>query len=140
MIRRLLLVLSMLLPLTGSSARGAITATGDVSPLPITENPSPVIGNNGIGSLTINNASTLTSSSVQIGQSTTAIGTATVTGTGSMWTANSMTVGNSGLAQLNIRGGAIVAVGGSSMTLGQNNTGRGTVVVGDTGTVLQLTS
>ena len=140
MIRKLLFVLSVLLPLLGSRARGAITTTGDVSPLPITQNSSPVIGNNGVGSLTIDNASTLTSNNVQIAQSTPSIGTATVTGVGSMWTASGITVGNSGIGQLNIRGGAIVAVSGNSMTIGQNNTGRGTVVVGDTGTVLQLTS
>ena len=46
-----------------------------------------------------------------------------------MWTVNGVTVGNSGIGQLNIRGGAIVAVSGNSMTIGQNNTGRGTVVV-----------
>ena len=139
MIRSLLLVLSVLLPLVGSPAHGAITATGDVAPLPVTQNSSPVIGNNGIGTLTIDNGSTLNSGSVQIAQSTTAIGTATVTGAGSTWTTNNVTVGNSGLAQLNIRGGAIVSVNGG-MTLGQSNTGRGTVVVGDAGTVLQLTS
>jgi T5SS/PEP-CTERM-associated repeat protein len=138
MIRSLLFV-SILLPLVGSAAQGAITATGDVAPLPVTQNSSPVIGNNGVGTLTIDNGSTLNSGSVQIAQSTTAIGTATVTGAGSTWTTNNATVGNSGLAQLNIRGGAIVSVNGG-MTLGQSNTGRGTVVVGDAGTVLQLTS
>lgn len=140
MIRKLLFVLSVLLPLLGSRARGAITTTGDVSPLPIPQNSSPVIGNNGIGSLTIDNASTLASNNVQIAQSTTSIGTATVTGAGSMWTVNSVTVGNSGIGQFNIRGGAIVAVNSSSMTIGQSNSGRGTVVVADAGTVLQLSN
>jgi T5SS/PEP-CTERM-associated repeat protein len=122
-----------------SSASAATTATGDVTPQPITPNSSPTIGNQGIGSVQIDSGSTLTSGSVNIAQSTSAIGTATVTSAGSAWTTSSMNVGNNGLGRLTVSSGAVVSIGGSGLNIGQSNLSTGTVTIQNTGTVLQLT-
>jgi T5SS/PEP-CTERM-associated repeat protein len=88
-----------------SSSSAATTATGDVTPQPITQNSFLTIGNQGIGTLQIDGGSALASSSVMIAQSPTAIGTATVTGPGTTWTTNNMTVGGNGLGRLTVSNG-----------------------------------
>ncbi|WP_246667196.1 autotransporter outer membrane beta-barrel domain-containing protein [Bradyrhizobium sp. UNPA324] len=101
-----------------------------------------IVGNGAVGSLTIQNGSTLTSSgaTIRIAAANGGIGTLTVTGAGSHWTATVaiVSVGFAGIGTLNILNGATVAAQ-NGMQLGVNATGSGTLNISGGG-ILQTTS
>jgi T5SS/PEP-CTERM-associated repeat protein len=96
-----------------SSARAAITVTGNVSPAnpsTWTSSTTGYIGNTAAGTLT-DNGSRLLSSTGYIGYGSGASGVVNVSGTGSTWTNGGLYVGNSGSGTLNITGGGAVSSG-----------------------------
>lgn len=126
-------------------------ASGDVSSMTVTGSGSQwttgganlVVGNDGSGTLNIQNGGTVTSGGGQIGG--VGSGLATVTGVGSLWNASgsSMKLGN---GTLNIQNGGIVNSSGGDIGLGSGTTGMvivtgagsqwnnviGSLIVGDT--------
>ncbi len=121
------------------TAAGAVTPSGDVLPNPLTPNSAVRIANNAMGSLLIDGGSTFQSSSLTIGDGE--LGSATVTGAGSHWTIdNSTEIGYFGIGQLNIRSGGAVDIGNGQLRVGVNSGGRGTVVVENSGSLLQTMS
>jgi T5SS/PEP-CTERM-associated repeat protein len=102
-----------------------------------------LIGNMGFGTFRIDGGSTYTTSSgqVSIGVQPTGVGFATVTGPGSQWSVGnvSMTVGGSGIGQLNILDGGVVNFTQSSgMDIGVAPSSQGTVAVDGPGSLLNV--
>ncbi|KWO47203.1 hypothetical protein WT98_01270 [Burkholderia territorii] len=89
-----------------------------------------VIGNSGIGALTISNGGVVdasANSTSYIGQAATGVGTVLVT-SGAQWTmAGGLVVGNAGTASLTVSdGGSVIAPGGTVLA----STGKGTLTIG----------
>jgi T5SS/PEP-CTERM-associated repeat protein len=122
------------------AARAAITATGDVMPLPIVPNTTVQIASQGIGSLVIEGGSMLTSNFLQIAQGQNGVGTAIVRDPGSLWRVTGAEIGNVGLGRLEVRNGAIFEVPSPAnlLRLGNNQTASGTIVVDGPGSILQV--
>jgi T5SS/PEP-CTERM-associated repeat protein len=119
-------------------AGGAISISGDALVTPGNPSGQVRIGDQGLGTLTIDGGSVLTSGNSQIGISNNGIGTATVTGAGSQWNVGStMDVGSSGIGRLNILNGGAVNYAFSPLRIGLNSTAHGTVLVENPGSVLQ---
>lgn len=102
---------------------------------------SILVGLSGVGNLTIQNGSTLTSSGtfLNIGRNSGSNGTVTVTGAGSHWTTSTsaLIVGLSGTGTLNIlHGGTVTAQNG--VTVGSQAAGSGTLNISGGG-VLETT-
>src|SRR5688500_3334539 len=71
--------------LLSAQARAAITATGDVGPLPIMPNTTIQVADQGVGSIVIDGGSTLTSSYLRLALGPNGVGTAIVRDPGSYW-------------------------------------------------------
>jgi T5SS/PEP-CTERM-associated repeat protein len=127
--------LSLLAPL--STARAALTATGDVSPSdPTTWNTSTTgyIGNTSAGSLTVDSGSTLVSQYGYLGNGSGSSGTVTVDGAGSAWSnSSSLYVGYVGNGNLNITGGGTVS--NTNGDVGHTARSTGIVTVDGAGSV-----
>ncbi len=103
---------------TIQSALAEITVGGDpgeVSPADVATWDSDTYAYIGInagklGTLTVNNGSSLESGRTTLGQNPGASGFASVDGSGSTWNAHSMNVGLAGLGELNIANGGLVSV------------------------------
>lgn len=110
--------------LTGSS--GFVTINGTNASVDVSGG-SITVGSSGVGTLNVENGGTLTSGSGasiadQIGSTGSS---ATVTGTGSVWTANNMTVGNNAVGSLTVSSGGTLNVGGNGINIA-NSTGSAT--------------
>lgn len=134
---------------TMPSAWAAVTATGNVTPTPPSTGGSVTgtlfvakgnsTGDIFFGSMTVNGGSVLTSSSGVIGDLSGAIGQVDVTGAGSQWNPNLMTVGNGGNGILIIEDTASMRVG-NNMMIGQLQNGYGQVFLDGPNTLLQCVS
>ncbi|WP_377297883.1 autotransporter domain-containing protein [Rhizobium sp. SGZ-381] len=90
-------------------AEGSLIVDGALSGWTITGG-NLEIGSSGTGSVTIRNGARLSSANAILGQNANASGTATITGTGSSWTASgNIYVGNGGDGDLSVRAGATVS-------------------------------
>src|SRR5262245_31578018 len=118
---------------SGSSGSLSINGTGST----MTTGNQLWIGENGMGTLTVQNGGTLNSSSTAgfsniIGVFGGSNGMVTVTGAGSSWTTtNALRVGNSGNGSLMITNGGSVSSTGVEIGLGSS--AGGTVTVGGSG-------
>ena len=89
--KRSILGIVVLLVLTAGVAQAAIVGTGDVTPAdPATWTSSTTgyIGQNSTGTVTVDGGSRLLSYEGYLGYNSGSAGTATVTGTGSLWSIN----------------------------------------------------
>lgn len=97
-----------------------------------------LVGDEGVGTLTIKNGGVVTSSGATIGNDVGSGGSsATVTGVGSTWTNNgSLTVGNVETSTLSILSGGTVSTNGNLVSIGGTATGTGTITVDGAGSSL----
>ena len=117
-----------------AGSEGTVTVTGTGL---WTNSVGLLVGRTGTGTLNIENGGTVSGASTvsEIGDFAGSIGTATVTGPGSSWSASSdIFVGNNGTGTLNILGGATVS-SASNVSLGVLS-GTGTVMVSGAGSEL----
>jgi T5SS/PEP-CTERM-associated repeat protein len=130
--------------LSGNDITLGDTETGD-GLLTVTDPSSTLntgdltVAGSGTGSLTVQNAGTLSSGSVTIGDMEDSTGTATVTDSGSTWTASDLTVGGGGGGTLNIESGGVVNVNSTELAIGDEMSGSGTVTLSGAGSQLNFT-
>lgn len=124
-----------LIALNPQSALAAISFSGDVSLNPGVPNSPVMVGNTSIGSLQIDNGSTLASGQSQIGVQTNGIGYATVMGPHTTWASQAMDVGLNGIGRLDVLQGGIVNVSGQ-LRVGANSSGNGTLRVDGAGSAV----
>jgi T5SS/PEP-CTERM-associated repeat protein len=120
--------LSLLGPLPALHA--ALTATGDVSPsdpTTWTSSTDACVGNTSDGTLTVDNGSNLASGYSYLGDSSGSVGTATVSGARSTWSAGEVVVGESGSGTLNVIGGGTINFESASLGAQPESTGVVTV-------------
>jgi T5SS/PEP-CTERM-associated repeat protein len=119
-----------------SSARAAITPTGDVSPSDPstwTSATNGFIGNTASGTVTIDGGSDLVSSVTNIAHASGTTGVVNVTGLGSTWiVSDSLVIGNSGSGTLSISGGGSVSSHSSHINNNSSYIGKS---LGSTGAV-----
>ena len=113
--KRFLILCALLVAFSASTARAAITPTGDVIPAdPSTWDSSTTgyIGDTYAGTLTVDGGSGLLSYTGYIGNNSGSSGTVTVDGSGSTWSNYSgcLNVGYSGSGTLKITGGGAVTL------------------------------
>jgi T5SS/PEP-CTERM-associated repeat protein len=118
------------------SGDGTLTVTGGDSTL---NTGDLTIGSEGEGTLTVQDAGTLSSGSVTIADMEEGGGTAMVTGPGSSWTMSGLTVGGSGTGELSIANGGSVTVNSTELTIGDEEEGSGTITLGGVGSQLNFT-
>jgi outer membrane autotransporter protein len=94
------------------------------------------IGLNNTGMLTISNGGTLAGGQAFLGNLFGSVGTATVTGAGSVWNAEGMVVGYHGAGTLNILNGAAVGTSVWEFSLGDHFGGSGAATVDGAGSIL----
>ncbi|SFM17274.1 outer membrane autotransporter barrel domain-containing protein [Bradyrhizobium sp. NFR13] len=94
------------------------------------------IGLNNTGMLTISNGGVLNGGQAFLGNLFGAVGTATVTGPGSIWNAEGMVVGYHGAGALNILNGANVGTSVWEFSLGDHFGGSGAATVDGAGSIL----
>lgn len=83
---------------------------------------SILVGNRGTGTVTVSNGGTVSSSSTYIAANDAgAMGTVTVTGTGSQWSTGFLDIGSSGNGTLNVRNGATVSATSGGVSIGSDN-------------------
>lgn len=100
-----------------TAANGQVAFSGDYT-LP----PNVVVGNTGVGALSISNGSSLWDISAVIGNQPGSSGSVTVNGAGSTWTnAAELAVGGSGFGLLQITNGGSVSSGYSRVGIGWSN-------------------
>ena len=115
-------------------SQGDIDIDGDESSL--TVHGGLTVGEDGTGSLTVENAGTLSTGDTTIGDQENSTGIATVTDGDSSWTAAGLTVGGSGTGKLNIENGETVNVNSPLLSIGDQPTGTGTITIsGDDSTL-----
>ncbi len=140
----ILMILKYASPLAGmllcTTAHAAITATGDVIPLPIMPNTTVQVANQGIGSIVIDGGSTLVSNFVQVAQGANGIGTAIVRGPGSSWRFGGGEIATNGVGRLEVLNGGTVEVPSPSnlLRVGNGPTANGTILVDGAGSALQI--
>ena len=117
-----------------SGSVGTVTASGATSTWTITD--ALTVGAGGTGTLTIEQgASVSNTASATIGGTAAAMGTVTVTDSGSMWDAGTfLNIGNAGTAILNVSNGGTVSVNGTA-NVGDNGA-NGTLTVTGAGSTL----
>lgn len=114
-------------------ARAAIMTTGDVDPThpgtdPWTISAELWVGNSSVGDLTASAGSSVSNTFGRIGRQAGAVGTVTVTGSGSTWTnSQALSVGDSGEGTLSIEEGGSIA--SASGRLGNNAASTGTATI-----------
>ncbi|WP_441240922.1 autotransporter outer membrane beta-barrel domain-containing protein [Tardiphaga sp. 768_D3_N2_1] len=112
--------------ITGADSSWVSTGTGDFW-----------VGQDGTGTLTIANGGKVSvASNAVLGYQTDGVGTVTVTGAGSVWNTQAITIGRLGTGTLNILNGAAVATTPSPIVLGDQASGIGTVNVDGAGSIL----
>ena len=114
-----------------SSARAAISPTGDVepvSPSTWTTGTNAYIGNTASGTLTVNGGSHLLSYIASLGYGSSTTGVVNIAGSGSTWVNSVLYVGENGSGLLSITGGGSVSSSSNSY-LGYNTTSTGVVTV-----------
>jgi T5SS/PEP-CTERM-associated repeat protein len=90
-----------------------------------------IVGDAGIGELTIQNTGTVTAGDVTIGNQSTSTGSVIVSGVGSILSGTgTLTVGYSGNAVVQITNGAKVKAGSLGFVAGPGSTGTGQLVIG----------
>jgi T5SS/PEP-CTERM-associated repeat protein len=94
------------------------------------------IGLNNTGMLTISNGGTLAGGQAFLGNLFGSVGTATVTGAGSVWNAEGMVVGYRGAGTLNILNGAAVGTSVWEFSIGDHFGGSGAATVDGAGSIL----
>lgn len=129
-------ICGMVLIVVASPARAAVTVTGDVDPSPPSPGNSLEIGQQSIGTLVINAGSTLDSSQVTIGDN--GLGFATVTGAGSQWFTDNLEIGANGVGRLEVLNGGFVSTQFSSVGLGAQPQGHGTILADGLGSILLM--
>ncbi len=126
---------ALLVVISASTARAAITPSGDVIPAdPSTWDSSTTgyIGDTSAGTLTVDGGSGLLSLYGYIGNNSGSTGTVTVDGAGSTWSnISELYVGNSGSGTLNITNGGTVS--NNYCYIGNNSGSTGTVTVDGAG-------
>jgi T5SS/PEP-CTERM-associated repeat protein len=118
------------------AAMAGISFSGDVILNTGTPNGSVMVGRQSIGSLRIDNGTTFASGTSQLGLASTGIGTATVSGPRTAWTATAMDVGLSGIGSLDIEQGGVVDT--MRLQIGAQSGAHGDVLVDGTGSTLQV--
>jgi T5SS/PEP-CTERM-associated repeat protein len=127
----------------GSGAQAALTYSGDLNPAdPTTWNSSTyaIIGNTGVGSITVNGATTVSTDETDLGENSGAKGTLTVSGSGSKWSDNGdgVWVGLSGSGTLSITNGGILNA--SRLVVAAQATSSGVINVDGIGSTLTAKS
>jgi T5SS/PEP-CTERM-associated repeat protein/autotransporter-associated beta strand protein len=126
----LVVLMALALACTASRGHAAITWTGNVYPAnPTTWASSTLgyVGQNSAGTLTVNGGSVLRCHIGYLGCNPGSNGTATVTGTGSMWTSDRLNVGYYlGSGTLSVAEGGVVTTGTLYASL-SNLSGNGTI-------------
>lgn len=120
-----------------AGANGDIFVTGTNSALHVDD--QIILGDAGIGSLTIEDGGTGSSLGMSyVGNQAGALGTVIVSGDGSSWTSgDDLAVGMNGEGNLSIlNGGTLEAINGSSVGIGIESGGAGSVLVSGTGSQL----
>jgi fibronectin-binding autotransporter adhesin len=114
-----------------NGSNGTLVVTGPGSAFSGT---TTVIGVNGVGALTLAGGASVALNSLELGSNSTAVGFATISGTGTtLSVANDLVMGTSGAGYFNLSGGAQVTSGGG--ILGAGSGGNGAVAVSGTGTL-----
>jgi T5SS/PEP-CTERM-associated repeat protein len=119
-----------------AGSNGTITIDGSGSTLQIED---LTIGQDGTGAVTVQNSGTLTETGdLILGQNANSNGSLTVDGpsTTFSYTGGDVAVGSSGTGTMTVQNGALVDLTGTAVTLGDENTGNGTLVVTDVGSQL----
>jgi T5SS/PEP-CTERM-associated repeat protein len=127
-----LVVLSTVPP----DAVAGLSFSGDVILNTGSPTGSVMVGRQTIGSLQIDNGTTFASGTAQLGQASTGIGTATVTGARTSWTATTVDVGLSGIGRLDIEQGGVVDT--TRLQIGLQSGAHGEVLVDGSGSTLQV--
>ncbi len=126
----------------GCPVSAALVAVGDISPAAPVNGDPLTVGLNSAGYLTINNSTALTTTTGIVGDVAGSIGFATVTNRLATWNLTSLTVGKSGIGQLDVSDGAFVNVsygsGFGNFIIGNQLAGIGTVNVSGLGTFLRM--
>lgn len=118
---------------------GNATITGAGSSWAHTGTSGFWVGQDGTGTLTIANGGKVSvATDAVLGYQADGVGTVTVTGAGSIWSAASITVGRLGTGTLNILNGAAVSSTPSPLTLGEQASGVGAVTVDGAGSTLTV--
>ncbi|WP_147306461.1 autotransporter outer membrane beta-barrel domain-containing protein [Methylovirgula sp. 4M-Z18] len=123
-----------------STATGTVTIDGSGSSWTVVNTPlyttGLLVGRDGVGTLTVQNKGTLTSSpNTYIGDNSDGTGTVKVTGSGSTWTnSGTIYVGNAGKGTLTVKNAGAVTSG--AVIIGNASTGTGTVTVDGSGSTL----
>ena len=114
-----------------SGSKGSLTINGG------SVNQNVNVGDAGVGTLLIENGGTMTSATSATVASGSGSGgsSATVTGTGSTWTAANMTVGGSAQGTLTISNGGLVTVNGNGLTIANSAGSAGSNVTVNGGTL-----
>jgi T5SS/PEP-CTERM-associated repeat protein len=119
-----------------AGSNGNITVDGTGSTLQIKD---LTIGQSGTGTVTVQNSGTLTETGdLILAQNANSNGTLTVDGSGTTfsYTGGDIVVGSAGTGTVTVQNGALVDVSGTTVTLGDENTGNGTLVATDDNTQL----
>lgn len=127
----------MMVVMSPQLVRAALSFSGDVVLSTGVPNAQALVGRESIGSVQLDNGSTFSSGTTQIGVGQNGVGFATVLGPRSTWTMGSADVGLNGVGTLDIQAGGIDTVT-STMRIGPNVSGYGTVNVAGAGSTLQL--
>jgi fibronectin-binding autotransporter adhesin len=101
---------------------------GALSVTPTAEGGSLGAGYNGLGNLTISEGVAVTSEAGYLGYNAGSTGTATITGAGSKWTCEQITVGRAGSGSLRVEaGGQVRSIFSSNLGAGVGSTGTTTI-------------
>ncbi len=115
----------------GSNSQGVGTVAVDGLGSMLTSGGEISVGEAGRGTLNVTNGGDLVSNTATIGYLSTALGDASVSGTGSMWSVGNITIGRSGRGLLTISNGGSLQSGQG--TIGSQATGSGEVLVSGAG-------
>jgi T5SS/PEP-CTERM-associated repeat protein len=122
------------------SARAGIVAEGNVVPTPPVNGAALTVGDMGVGYLTVDGSTVLSSTTAIVGDDATGIGFTVITEHRTTWNTVNLTVGLNGIGDLEVSDGAFVNVdyvgGVGDLIVGSGASAIGTIVVDGLGTFL----